>query len=64
MLRLLGGLVLYVTTLLTPLARTGRGRRQEGGGLYPELAAFGFSEGSSPALVSRVGRQCALVPSY
>lgn len=65
MLRLLGGLVLYVTTLYCgPLARTGRGRRQEGGGLYPELAAFGFSEGSSPALVSRVGRQCALLPSY
>jgi hypothetical protein len=65
MLRLLGGLVLYVTTLYCgPRARTGRGRRQEGGGLYPELAAFGFSEGSSPALVSRVGRQCALLPSY
>ena len=65
MLRLLGGLVLYVTTLYCgPLARTGRGRRQEGSGLYPELAAFGFSEGSSPALVSRVGRQCALLPSY
>jgi len=65
MLRLLGGLVLYVTTLYCgPLARTGRGRRREGGGLYPELAAFGFSEGSSAALVSRVGRQCALLPSY
>jgi hypothetical protein len=65
MLRLLGGLVLYVTTLYCgPLARTGRGRRREGSGLYPELAAFGFSEGSSPALVSRVGRQCALLPSY
>jgi hypothetical protein len=28
------------------------------------LAVFGFSEGSSPALVSCVGRQCALLPSY
>ena len=28
------------------------------------MAVFGFSEGSSPALVSCVGRQCALLPSY
>jgi hypothetical protein len=65
MLRLLGGLALYVTTLYCgPAARSGRGRGKEGTGLYPELAAFGFSEGSSPALVSRVGRHCALLPSY
>jgi hypothetical protein len=32
--------------------------------LYPELAALGIFEGSSPALVSLVGRQCALLPSY
>jgi hypothetical protein len=32
--------------------------------LYPELAALGILEGSSPALVSLVGRQCALLPSY
>ncbi len=62
---MLGGLLLYVTTLYCgPRARTGKGRGQEGTGLYPELAAFGFSEGSSPALVSCVGRQCALLPSY
>ncbi|GAC1459315.1 MAG: hypothetical protein PVSMB10_16900 [Pseudarthrobacter sp.] len=65
MLRLLGGLVLYVTTLYCgPRARTGKGRGTEGAGLYPELAAFGFDEGASPALVSRVGRQCAWLPSY
>ena len=46
------------------MARTGKGRGKEGAGLYPELAAFGFSEGSSPALTSRVSRQCALLPSY
>jgi hypothetical protein len=47
-----------------PLARTGKGRGREGGGLYPELAVLGISEGSTPALVSLIGRQCALLPSY
>ena len=46
------------------MARTGKGRGREGAGLYPELAVLGISEGSSPALVSLVGRQCALLPSY
>ncbi len=32
--------------------------------MYPELAALGVMESSSPALVSLVGRQCALLPSY
>lgn len=64
-LRLLGGLVLYLTTWYCgPRARTGKGRGREGAGLYPELAALGILEGSSPALVSLVGRQCALLPSY
>jgi hypothetical protein len=64
-LRLLGGLVLYLSTLYCgPLARTGKGRGREGAGLYPELSVLGISEGSSPALVSLVGRQCALLPSY
>src|SRR5205807_10243447 len=35
-----------------------------GSGLYPELAVLGFSEGSSPALASRVARLAALLPSY
>ncbi len=35
-----------------PAVRTGKGRGKEGAGLYPELAVFGFSEGSSPALIS------------
>jgi len=62
---LLGGLVLYVTTYYCgPATRTGKGRGREGTGLYPEWAVFGFSEGSSPALVSCVARQCALLPSY
>lgn len=32
--------------------------------MYPELSVLGITEGSSPALVSLVGRQCALLPSY
>jgi hypothetical protein len=58
-------LLLYLTTAYCgPVAGTGKGRGREGTGLYPELAAFGIIEGSSPALVSLVGRQCALLPSY
>jgi hypothetical protein len=65
MVRLLGGLVLYLSTLYCgPSGRTGRGRGREGAGLYPELAVLGFNEGASAALVSLVGRQCALLPSY
>ena len=40
--------------------RQGRGR--EGGGLYPELAAYRISEGSSPNVQTEVGRQVALLP--
>ena len=65
MIRLLGGLVLWVTTCYCgPQARKGRGRGKEGSGLYPELAALGIDEGASPALVSLVGRMTALLPSY
>jgi hypothetical protein len=63
--RLLGGLVVYLTTLYCgPKRRTGEGRGREGGGLYTELSVLGFSEGTSPALVSRVGRATALLPSF
>lgn len=63
--RLLGGLVVFLSTLYCgPKLRTGKGRSGEGSGLYPELAVLGFSEGSSPALASRVSRQTALLPSY
>jgi hypothetical protein len=65
LVRLLGGLVLFISTLYCgPKVRGGGGRGREGTGLYPELAALGFSEGSSPALASRVARQTALLPSY
>jgi hypothetical protein len=61
--RLLGGLAITVMTLYcAPRARTGKGRGREGGGLYPELAAYRISEGSSPNVQAEVGRQVALLP--
>ena len=64
-MRLLGGLLIYVMTVFCgPARRTGRGRGQEGSGLYPELAVLGIQEGKSPALVRDVGRLTALLPSY
>jgi hypothetical protein len=63
--RLLGGLVIYLSTLYCgPQCRTGKGRGGEGAGLYSELAVLGVSEGSSPGLASRVSRLTALLPSY
>jgi hypothetical protein len=44
--------------------RAVKGRVGPGGGLYPELAAFGFHQGQSAALVSRVARAVALLPSF
>jgi hypothetical protein len=61
--RLLGGLAITVMTLYcAPRARTGTGRGREGGGLYPELAAYRISEGSSPNVQAEVSRQVALLP--
>jgi hypothetical protein len=63
--RLLGGLLLWVTTLYcSPARRTGKKRGREGSGLYPELGILGIQEGKSPALVREVGRLTALLPSY
>jgi hypothetical protein len=65
LVRLLGGLVLYVSTLYcSPSARTGKQRGREGAGLYPELGVLGIQEGKSPALVREIGRLTALLPSY
>ena len=56
---------MWVTTLYcAPARRTGKGRGQEGGGVYPEFGVLGIQKGSSPALVREVGRQVALLPSY
>jgi len=61
--RLLGGLAITVMTLYcSPRGRTGKGRGVEGSGLYPELAAYQISEGSSPNLQSEVGRLVGLLP--
>jgi hypothetical protein len=65
--RLLGGLLLWVSTLYCgPVSQRKGGRRRgcEGAGVYPELAWLGFVEGKSPALVREVARQTALLPSY
>jgi hypothetical protein len=61
--RLLGGLAITVMTLYcSPRGRTGQGRGHEGTGLYPELAAYRISEGSSPNVQSEVGRRVGLLP--
>jgi hypothetical protein len=63
MIRLLGGLAITVMTLYSsPRGRTGKGRGTEGSGLYPELAAYRISEGSSPNVQSEVGRLVGLLP--
>src|SRR4029453_14394357 len=51
-----------MTLYCAPRARTGKGRGREGAGLYPELAAYRISEGSSPNVQAEVGRQVALLP--
>jgi hypothetical protein len=61
--RLLGGLVITVTTLYcAPRGRNGKGRGVEGSGLYPELAAYRISEGSSPNVQAEVGRLVGQLP--
>ena len=63
MVRLLGGLAITVMTLYcSPRRRTGKGRGVEGSGLYPELAAYRISEGSSPNVQAEVGRLVGLLP--
>jgi hypothetical protein len=64
--RLLSGLVLLVTTLYCPPKSVGRKRgqpREHPAGLFPELAALGIPNGSSPALQATVARIVALSPS-
>ena len=57
--------MLFVATLYCgPKARHGQGRGANGTGVYPELAAFGFCQGASPALVSTVARLSVLMPSF
>jgi hypothetical protein len=62
--RLLGGLIMWVTSLYC-VPRKGwlqRGK-QKSPGMYVELAQFGYGKGCTPGLESRVARQAALCPS-
>jgi hypothetical protein len=62
---LLGGLILWVSAAYyAVMNRTGKGRGSAGSGLYPELAVLGIHEGKTAALVDRVARQSALLPSF
>jgi hypothetical protein len=51
-----------MTLYCAPRGRSGKGRGVEGGGLYPELAAYRISEGSSPNFQAEVGRLVAQLP--
>jgi hypothetical protein len=64
-IRLLGGLLVWVTSLYCePRRGWFRKAHQYVPGLHIELAQFGFGKGCSPALESRVSRQAALNPSF
>ncbi len=64
-LRLLGGLLVWATSLYCAVRRPKDSATQERKrGVYVELAQFGFGKGCSPALESAVGRQAALCPSF
>jgi hypothetical protein len=64
-IRLLGGLLVWVTSLYCEPRRGWFRQAQENvPGLHIELAQFGFGKGCSPALESRVSRQAALNPSF
>ena len=51
-----------MTLYCSPRGRTGKGRGAEGSGLYPELAAYRISEGSSPNVQAEVGRLVGQLP--
>jgi PAS domain-containing protein len=53
-----------MTLYCAPRGRNGRGqgRGREGSGLYPELAAYRISEGSSPNVQAEVGRLVGQLP--
>jgi hypothetical protein len=62
--RLLGGLILWITSLYcAPRKRWFGSTHDKMPGMYVELAQFGFGKGCTPGLQSRVARQAALCPS-
>lgn len=62
--RLLGGLMIWVSSLYCAPRRRLFRRAEDVPGLYIELAQFGFAKGVTPGLQSRVARQAALSPSF
>jgi hypothetical protein len=62
--RLLGGLIVWITSLYCLPRRTLFHKPEEGTpGVYADLIQFGISNGVSPGLQSRVARKVALLPS-
>ena len=61
--RLLGGLMIWITSLYCAPRPARRQTDEKVPGVYVELAQFGFGKGCSPALQSKVARQAALCPS-
>jgi hypothetical protein len=62
--RLLGGLIMWVTSLYcTPRKSWLNRTKEKAPGMYVELAQFGFGKGCTPGLQSLVARQAALCPS-
>jgi hypothetical protein len=63
--RLLGGLMLWISSLYcAPSRRPPKAGQEHGGGLHPELAVFGLYGGNSAALASMVARNATLMPSF
>jgi len=61
--RLLGGLLIWVSSIYCAPRRSSGRSEEKVSGLYVELAQFGFGKGITPGLESRVARQAALCPS-
>lgn len=62
--RLLGGLLIWVTSLYcAPRSTRNRCTDEKVPGLHVELKQFGFGKGCTPGLQSKVARQAALCPS-
>lgn len=61
--RLLGGLVMWVTSLYCQARQRAEEQDESIPGLSPGLAQWGISGGCTPALTSRVARQAVLCPS-
>jgi hypothetical protein len=61
--RLLGGLLMWVSSLYCAPRRTDGDKDAKVPGLHVELAQFGFGKGCTPGLQVKVARQAALCPS-